>query len=111
MLGMTMKFAPGVAFRICCVSLIFFCATNLRAALSPKPDSWPPTNFVQPTVTAQMGDVGGKFFGRTPDPAKTRHYYIAAEPELWDYVPQGVDPICGKPLPPPIHAQGRVSKI
>jgi len=111
MFGMTMKFALGVAFRICCAALIFFCASNLRAALPPKPDSWPPTNSVQPTVTAQMGDVGGKFFGRAPDPAKTRHYYIAAEPELWDYVPQGVDPICGKTLPPPIRAQGRVSKI
>src|SRR5262245_26572382 len=54
--------------------------------------AWPqpgPTNAVQPTVTATMGDVGGKFFGGTPDPARTRHYWIAAEPELWDYAPQG----------------------
>ena len=70
-----------------------------------------PTNMIQPTVTAEMGDVGGKFFGRAPDPAKTRHYYIAAEPELWDFTPQGLDPVCGKPLPPPVVAQRRNGKI
>jgi len=58
-----------------------------------------------------MGDRGGKFFGRAPDPAKTRRYYIAAEPELWDYAPQGQDPICGKPLPPPVVAQRTGVKI
>jgi len=46
-----------------------------------------------------MGDPGGKFFGKIPDPAKTRHYYIAAEPELWNFAPQGADPICGKTFP------------
>lgn len=71
----------------------------------------PMTNFVPPTVTAAMGDVGGKFFGRTPDPARTRQYYVAIEPELWDYVPQGLDPVCGKPLPPSIVAQRRGGKI
>jgi manganese oxidase len=70
-----------------------------------------PTNMILPTITAEMGDLGGKFFGRTPDPAKTRHYYIAAEPELWDFTPQGLDPVCGKPLPPPVLAQRRVGKI
>ncbi|HEY2082330.1 MAG TPA: hypothetical protein VGI88_06055, partial [Verrucomicrobiae bacterium] len=50
---------------------------------------------IKPTVTASMGDVGGKYFGQTPDPAKTRHYYIAAEPVRWDFMPVGSDPICG----------------
>jgi FtsP/CotA-like multicopper oxidase with cupredoxin domain len=50
---------------------------------------------IKPTVTASMGDVGGKYFGQTPDPAKTRHYYIAAEPVQWDFMPLGSDPICG----------------
>ena len=50
---------------------------------------------IKPTVTAKMGDPGGKYFGQTPDPAKTRHYYIAAEPEQWDFMPSGNDPICG----------------
>jgi manganese oxidase len=50
---------------------------------------------VKPTVTSTMGDMGGKYFGQTPDPAKTRHYYIAAEPVQWDFMPLGSDPICG----------------
>jgi hypothetical protein len=58
-----------------------------------------------------MGDVGGKFFGRTPDPARTRHYFIAAEPEVWDYAPQGRDVICGKPLPPPVVAKRQGDKL
>lgn len=71
----------------------------------------PLTNVIPPTVTAKMGDVGGRFFGEVPDPARTRQYYIAIEPELWDYAPQGLDPVCGKPLPPPVVAQRRGGKI
>ena len=70
-----------------------------------------PTNSVQPTLTVAMGDLGGKFFGQIPDATKTRHYYIAAEPQLWDYAPQGQDPICGKPFPPPIQAKRNGGKI
>jgi FtsP/CotA-like multicopper oxidase with cupredoxin domain len=70
-----------------------------------------PTNVIPPTVTAAMGDVGGKFFGKTPDPAKTRRYYIAAEPQLWDYAPEGRDPVCGKPLPPPVMNQRNGGKL
>ena len=69
------------------------------------------TNFAEPTVTAAMGDVGGKFFGQVPDPARTRHYYIAAEPEVWDYAPQGKDVVCGKPLPANLAAQRRGGKL
>jgi hypothetical protein len=58
-----------------------------------------------------MGDVGGKFFGAAPDPAKTRRYYIAAEPQLWDYAPEGRDPVCGKPLPPPVLANRNGGKL
>src|SRR2546423_6103832 len=72
---------------------------------------WRPTNAVQPTVTAGMPDPGGKFFGQAPDPGRTRHYYIAAEPQLWDYVPQGRDVICGKPLPPLVLANHKGSKM
>jgi len=70
-----------------------------------------PTNVIPPTVTAAMGDVGGKFFGKMPDPAKTRRYYIAAEPQLWDYAPEGRDPVCGKPLPPPVMNQRNGGKL
>ena len=71
----------------------------------------PPTNSIEPTVTASQGDLGGRFFGAAPAADKTRRYYIAAEPQLWDYAPQGQDPICGKPLPPPVVAQRKVGKI
>ena len=59
---------------------------------------------IKPTVTASMGDVGGKYFGQTPDPAKVRHYYIAAEPVQWDFMPLGSDPICGMTPAPNIRA-------
>lgn len=81
------------------------------AAGGAQPLPAPPTNAIQPTVTVAMGDVGGKFFGQNPDPARTRRYYIAIEPELWDFAPQGQDPICGKPLPPPVVAQRRSGKL
>ena len=85
--------------------------SGLRAATALKSDASPFTNAVQPTVTVAMGDVGGKFFGQPPAEARTRHYYIAAEPGLWDYAPQGADPICGKTLPPPVLAQRQVGKM
>jgi manganese oxidase len=69
------------------------------------------TNLIVPTVTAEMGDVGGKFFGEAPDPAKTRRYYIAVEPELWDFVPEGRDVVCGKPLPPDLELHRRGGKL
>ncbi|MEI9895415.1 MAG: multicopper oxidase domain-containing protein [Chthoniobacter sp.] len=57
------------------------------------PAPWPVT------VTPEMGDRGGKIFGKAPDPAHTRHYYIAAEPDLWNFAPLGQDPVCGKTFP------------
>jgi manganese oxidase len=71
----------------------------------------PPSHVVQPTVTVQAGDPGGKFFGRMPDASKTRRYYIAAEPELWDYAPQDSDPVMGRPLPPPLAAKRKLAKL
>jgi len=95
---------------VCGASLLF----NSLLLAQPLPQTPVPplgSNAVQVTVTEKMGDVGGKFFGRTPDTAKTHRYYIAAEPELWDFTPQGLDPVCGKPLPPPVVAQRKVAKI
>src|SRR5207249_3979165 len=65
---------------------------------------------IQPTTTVEMGDLGGKYFGKAPDSAKTRHYYIAAEPQLWDYAPAGRDVICGKTLPPQVIARRQGAK-
>ena len=61
-----------------------------RGSLYP----WSRSN-VKPTVTPAMGDVGGKFFGRHPDPARTRHYYIAAESVMWNYSSEKSEVICG----------------
>lgn len=90
-------------------------AAALPVSAQPAPAGVPaparPTNAIAPTVTAAMGDPGGTFFGRKPDPARVRRYSIAVEPELWDYAPQGQDPICGKPLPPPVVEQRRAGKL
>jgi FtsP/CotA-like multicopper oxidase with cupredoxin domain len=69
------------------------------------------SHYIKPTVTAEMGDLGGKYFGLVPDPAKTRHYYIAAEPVEWDYVPSGSDPVCGVPLPPDVIMRHKFWKM
>lgn len=71
------------------------------------------TSRAQPaaaTVTAKMGDLGGKFFGRIPDPARTHHYYIAAESVVWDYAPLGRDVVCGRPFPPTLEKERTSSK-
>ena len=91
--------------------LVVTCSLSWGGVQPDNPSPILASNNVTPTVTVQMGDVGGKFFGREPDPAKTRRYYIAAEPELWDYAPQGRDPVCGKPLPPPVVMQRHVGKM
>jgi len=67
-------------------------------------------NYIKPTVTVEMGDLGGTYFGQAPDPSKTKHYYIAAEPEQWDFMPSGSDVVCGMPVPLPVAANHRVWK-
>lgn len=57
---------------------------------------------MKPTVYEGDPDPGGKFFGKVPDPAKVRRYYIAAESDLWDYLPEGRDVVLGSPVPPHI---------
>ena len=85
-------------------------ALTLALALSATPGvraqapNFALSNAIPPTVTAADGDRDGKFFGNVPDPSRTHRYYIAAEPELWDFAPQGRDPVCGKPMPPPLVA-------
>jgi FtsP/CotA-like multicopper oxidase with cupredoxin domain len=65
----------------------------------------------KPTVTSTMGDRGGKYFGKAPDPSKTHHYYIAAETDQWNYMPLGSDPICGMTPPPGLVAQHVILKV
>src|SRR5688500_3785780 len=57
-----------------------------------------------PTVTPEMGDPGGKFFGKAPPPEKTRNYYIAAEPVQWRFMPKGIDPVGRSPVPDRLRA-------
>ncbi len=66
---------------------------------------------IKPTVTAKMGTLGGSYFGRVPDPARTRHYYIAAEPVQWDFMPVGSDPICGLTPSPEVLSRHVVPKV
>lgn len=76
-----------------------------RAQPTPIPGA------VVPTVTRADGDTGGWTFGRLPDPARTRHYYVAAEPELWDFSPDGRNEMCGRELPPPVLAARTSPKL
>lgn len=80
--------------RSLCLGLLIGLAVAEIRAEGPVPGLPPPT------VTPEMGDLGGQIHGKVPDPAKTRHYYIAAEPELWNFAPEGQDPICGKTFSP-----------
>ena len=65
----------------------------LMAQAVPAAPAAPVVPMIEPTVTQEMGDMGGKFFGAAPDAKKTRHYYIAAEPVLWDFAPEGKDSV------------------
>src|SRR5215510_4902941 len=91
------------------LAAIVFLASTLWLLGADPPQTF--TNTVEPTVTVAMTNAGGKFFGKVPDPTRTRHYYIAAEPQRWDYAPEGRDPICGKPLPASISGKQYGSKI
>ena len=83
-------------------ALAFVAVPTVVFSQVPTESPSPNTTYVQPTVTPEMGDRGGKFFGKVPDPAKTRHYYIAAEPEIWNFAPEGQDPVCGRTFPAPV---------
>ena len=66
---------------------------------------------IKPTVTATMGDLGGKFFGKPPDLGRTHHYYIAAEADQWNYLPLGSDPVCGMTPSPDVLSRHVVAKV
>ena len=80
------------AGRFCAALILIMCgAPPARADSDETP---PPT--MRATVTKEMGELGGKYFGKAPDQTKTKHYYIAAEPVTWDFAPAGQDLVCGK---------------
>lgn len=93
---MLLRFSPGLL-----LSFFAFVAPALaQDGAAPRP-----------TVTPENGDTGGTFFGRQPDPQKTRRYYIAAEDTLWDFAPRGREEMCGGPLPPQLTRSRRTGKI
>lgn len=100
-------FAEFLAIASCAVLL----SSVVARAQTPAPNPLPDVSGPKPTVTREMGDLGGKFFGQPVDPAKARHYYVAAEYEMWDYLPQGRDVVCGTPLPVSLTMNRGRSKI
>ncbi len=66
---------------------------------------------IQPTVTAEMGDRGGRFFGVMPPTNHLHRHFIAAEVEMWDYAPQNKDVVCGRAIPPSVLRGTRVRKV
>ena len=100
-----------IALALPGAALAFTLGGILLCTLPGRAQPTAPDDAPQPTVTAAMGDVGGKIFGRTPDPSKTRRYFIAAEPEQWDFAPAGRDEMCGRVLPPPLEASRVASKL
>lgn len=82
-------------------------APTLPPPAAPAPVEPAP---LRPTTTVETGDRGGTFFGQKPDPAKSLHYYVAAESELWDYAPAGKDEVCGLPLSPALLANRQTGK-
>ncbi|NQW99634.1 multicopper oxidase domain-containing protein [bacterium] len=65
---------------------------------------------MKPTVFEGEPDPGGKFFGDPPDPARVKRYFIAAENEIWDFLPEGKDVVLGNPIPPQIEASPKSPK-
>jgi FtsP/CotA-like multicopper oxidase with cupredoxin domain len=95
----TLFAARFLACSACAVPL--FCFLGASPSLAQQATENPPLSLssVQPTATVETGDLGGKYFGHAPNPAETKHYYIAAEPEVWNFAPEGQDPVCGQAFP------------
>ena len=75
--------------------------------------AWFSLLLLSSTLGAAVGaaDAGGLFFGGPPDPTRSKHYYIAAEPTLWDYVPSGRDEMCGAELPASYQQERLAAKV
>ncbi len=104
--------------RLVAVSLVTTLLGTARAQPAAAVASVPPAAVasptepgeVQPTTTVATGDRGGLFFGQPPDPQKSRHYYLAAEHERWDFASTGRDDVCGLPLPAALLANRATGK-
>lgn len=85
-----------------------FLATLVSASACPWCNN---TELQKPTVLPETPDPGGKFFGRPPDPARTRRYFIAAEPVTWNYLPKGQDPVGKSVIPDFIRRMPAFQKV
>ena len=75
----------------------------LLQAMSLHACPWCDVNpSMKPTVNVADANPGGKYFGEQPDPARVKRYFIAAEYDQWDYLPDGKDPVMGSPIPPQV---------
>ncbi|MDB6155929.1 MAG: Multicopper oxidase type 2 [Chthoniobacteraceae bacterium] len=107
--------APST-FPLALVGFLSLLIQPLTAAPEPRADAaiqaWAAhAGHIKPTVTKEMGDVGGKSFGLVPDPARIRRYYIAAEIDAWDFAPEKLEAVCGMPVPAQVVAQHTAMKI
>src|SRR5687767_4434064 len=92
--------------RIGLAVLLLFLGVTVKAC------PWCATNAVmKPTVLPEHGDPGGKFFGKVPPPELTRRYFIAAEPDIWNFIPLGEDPVKKALIPPHITNTPTASKL
>jgi hypothetical protein len=107
------QFYSGATGLKRCTPTLLVAFAAVAATLGPAPAGAQLVSAynVKPTVTSNQGDRGGKYFGHEPDPSKTHHYYIAAEPDQWDFMPAGSDPICGMAPPPEVLSRHRVLKV
>jgi hypothetical protein len=107
--------APSI-FLLASVMYLSLLTGLLHAAPEQRADAaiqaWAAhAGHIRPTVTKEMGDVGGKAFGRVPDPARSRRYYIAAEIDAWDFAPKTLEAVCGMPVSPHVVAQHTAMKV
>jgi hypothetical protein len=84
--------------------------TLLLAAWPAMACPWCKLYGIKETISAGQADPGGRFFGQVPPPEKTRHYYIAAEPVLWQWAPLGVNVMKPLPLPQEVLDQPGAAK-
>jgi FtsP/CotA-like multicopper oxidase with cupredoxin domain len=83
----------------------------LASVLPSRACPWCQRYGVKETVSAGTPDPGGKFQGAIPPAAQTRHYYVAAEPVTWTWVPGGENTSKPLPLPPDLLARPTASKV
>jgi hypothetical protein len=89
------------------VGFLFLLLSVMSALSCP----WCQRYGVKETVSAGEPDAGGLYFGAPPPEEKTRRYYLAAEPVLWEWVPGGKNLSKDVPLPPQIVSRPTSARL